>query len=114
MGWKFYHRYEIASDSFALYLRHTDHNGRRSLVKPFELELLTPGSPYAGLPSMGVQPGSWETDTSPLEDVRGFLQAAMDQAWEIGLRPTGHTDNSSELAAVRFHLEDMRTLAKVK
>lgn len=104
----------MATDSFALYLRHEDHNGRRSLVKPFEMELLTPGHPYAGLPSMGVQPGSWEDGASPLEDVRGFLQAALEQAWEIGLRPKGFADNSSELAAVRYHLEDMRTLAKVK
>lgn len=46
-------------------------------------------------------------------DLRAFLQAAMDEAWKIGLRPTGHEDNTSELKAVRYHLEDMRALAKV-
>lgn len=44
-------------------------------------------------------------------DVRSFLQAMSDAAWEIGIKPKqveGHTD---ELKAVRYHLEDMRKLA---
>lgn len=48
-----------------------------------------------------------------LGDVTGFLQACMDEAWRIGLRPTGFADHSNELTAVRYHLEDMRALAKV-
>lgn len=47
-------------------------------------------------------------------DVRNFLQAMSDAAWEIGIKPKqveGHTD---ELKAVRYHLEDMRTLVLKK
>lgn len=48
-----------------------------------------------------------------LGDVTGFLQAAMDEAWRIGLRPAGFADTANELKATRYHLEDMRKIAKV-
>lgn len=47
-------------------------------------------------------------------DVRGFLQAMSDAAWEIGIKPKQIEDNSNELKATKFHLEDMRQLAGVK
>jgi hypothetical protein len=48
-----------------------------------------------------------------LGGVTNFLQAALDCAWNAGMRPTGYKPekNESEIAAVRYHLEDMRTLA---
>lgn len=36
-----------------------------------------------------------------------FLQAAIDHAWGIGLRPTGAT---METAAMQAHLQDLRAL----
>lgn len=39
-----------------------------------------------------------------------FLQAAMNLAWQLGIRPAGATDGRAELAATRAHLEDMRRL----
>lgn len=48
-----------------------------------------------------------------LGDVTGFLQAVMDEAWRLGMRPRGFADHANELTAVRYHLEDMRALAKV-
>jgi hypothetical protein len=47
-------------------------------------------------------------------DVRAFLQAMSDAAWEIGIKPKQIEDNSNELKATKFHLEDMRQLAGVK
>lgn len=44
-------------------------------------------------------------------DVRSFLQACADAAWEIGIRPAQLADHSSELKATKYHLEDMRRLA---
>lgn len=55
---------------------------------------------------------SWEDDG--VGDVTGFLQAAMDAGWEMGLRPAGARDHTNELKAVRYHLEDMRALALPK
>ncbi len=45
---------------------------------------------------------------------REFMQAMMDAAWEMGLRPSGVKDLESTLEATRFHLNDMRLLAKVR
>ncbi len=44
-------------------------------------------------------------------NVRNFLQAMSDAAWEIGIKPKQIEDNSNELKATKYHLEDMRTLA---
>lgn len=46
------------------------------------------------------------------EDVRGFLQAIVDMAWQEGIRPAGLEDNRNELKAVRDHLSDMRDFAR--
>ena len=47
-------------------------------------------------------------------DVRSFLQACADAAWEIGVRPAQMDSESNELKATKYHLEDMRALvAKV-
>ena len=45
-----------------------------------------------------------------------FLQAALDHAWEIGLRPRGFNDTTQQVTAIKDHLADMRALvfAKVK
>lgn len=58
---------------------------------------------------------SWEDGADGVGDVDGFLQAALDEAWRIGLPPSdqAHADHTNELAAVRYHLEDMRALAKL-
>jgi hypothetical protein len=47
-------------------------------------------------------------------ECQDFLRALMDAAWEIGIRPSQFTDHTNELKATRFHLEDMRLLAKVR
>jgi hypothetical protein len=47
------------------------------------------------------------------DDTRSFLQAAMDCAWENGMRPAAYEDSRQELTATKYHLEDMRKLSKV-
>jgi len=49
----------------------------------------------------------------PLYDDGSFLQAMLDAAWEAGFRPKDFKDHTNEFTAVRYHLEDMRKLAKV-
>lgn len=44
-------------------------------------------------------------------NVRDFLQAALDEAWKIGLRPSQYEDQRNELKAVREHLADMRAIS---
>lgn len=55
-----------------------------------------------------------EASQDNVGDVTGFLQAALDVAWAAGMRPKGIAEAASELSAVRYHLEDMRTLALKK
>lgn len=47
-------------------------------------------------------------------DVASFLQAMSDAAWEIGIKPKQVESHTDELKAVRYHLEDMRTLVLKK
>lgn len=48
------------------------------------------------------------------QETREFLQAICNAAWEIGIKPSQIEDQRNELNAVRYHLEDMRTLAKLR
>jgi hypothetical protein len=59
--------------------------------------------------------GEWPTDptisgTYEANDVADFLQAMVDCAYGLGITPTKQKDLEGELAAVRAHLEDMRSL----
>lgn len=39
-----------------------------------------------------------------------LARSLMDELWRAGLRPRGVKDPTSEVAAVKYHLEDMRRL----
>ena len=71
------------------------------------------------LTMVSVPEGSLITDNNGIlgdtyREVDDFLQAIVDAAWGVGIRPTGLDDHTNELKAIRFHLEDMRLLAKVR
>ncbi len=104
-GWELFHRYDVAVDEFQVFIRLVDHSGQKWAVDPFTFTKLPASAPL--LPSVGPPPEQGV-------NVNGFLQAALDVAWEIGLRPQGFADPANELTAVRYHLEDMRTLAKLR
>lgn len=40
-----------------------------------------------------------------------LIQAIVDSAWESGFRPSGFSEIKNETAALRQHLEDMKTIA---
>ena len=50
-------------------------------------------------------------DGTPAPEIRDFLQAMADAAWKLGIKPREAIDAQSELKALRYHLEDMRTIA---
>jgi len=79
--------------------------GRTECITPFVIRALDNAVQTSdGDFAMIAEPG----------EVNAFLQAMLDAAWEQGLRPQGYVEKTDELAAVRYHLEDMRHLAKVK
>lgn len=47
----------------------------------------------------------------PIADGEEFLRAALNAAWEYGLRPDGFMDTREAMVATKAHLADMRTLA---
>jgi hypothetical protein len=108
-GWEIFHRYDITDDSFQLFARLLDHTGQRWAVEPLTLTKQSRSTPAK--PTMSTTRNDREDGMG--DDINGFLQAALEVAWEIGLRPQGYADPSTELSAVRYHLEDMRALAKI-
>lgn len=108
-GWHFFTRYEPWNDGRALFIQGADHTLRRSLVAPLTM---VPMGSFERLAEPTLQETMTEVQDG-VGSVTGFLQAALDAAWEMGLRPKGHADHTNELTAVRYHLEDMRRIAKV-
>lgn len=103
--------------SRSLFIRTYDRqSGKASLVAPFTLTALEYATAVPN-DSPTLRDGGMEMLVDRGGDIHGFLQAAMDAAWKEGLRPEGYTppaDPAPELAALRYHLEDMRTLAKLR
>jgi len=77
----------------------------RSVVQPLQFKVLEPGAIISEAEAYAIS-GGYDED-----NVRDFLQAAADCAWDEGVRPSQSRDMTNEVAAVRYHLEDMRRLA---
>ena len=81
-------------------------DGHTYIAQPIEFELLN---------RHGVRPTSEHKPMLRLDRdlAREFMQAMMNEAWNMGLRPSGVKDLTSTLEATRYHLEDMRQLNKL-
>lgn len=97
--------YSLGIGGQKLAIMQVDHR-ERTFVQPFTLKTFPAHVAVPDNELFCLQDKPWGEET-----VKNFLQAMMDQAWEIGLRPKGLKDQTGELAAVRYHLEDMRRLA---
>ncbi len=103
MTYKVHTRYEAMSDSTEIVVVRRDSLDKRSVMLPPRFDVL-PATAAIN------ESQRWALEDS---DARDFMQAMLGAAWEMGLRPAGFEDHTNELTAVRYHLEDMRTLAKV-
>jgi hypothetical protein len=106
MGFKFFVEHSRAMGSAKLAITFQDGvDGARTFVQPFTMKAFERHHAVPEAEAYAL--------TDPFYDgnVRDFLQAAADAAWEIGIRPSQAKDMTSEVAAVRYHLEDMRKLA---
>lgn len=53
--------------------------------------------------------------TAPTFDIDATAaQVLMDSLWDCGIRPTAAAGSAGQLAAVQYHLEDMRRIALSK
>lgn len=101
MTWKFFIDHQPWAARAAVVIRHETSSGIVSFVKPLTLEAherLTIIEPVKVDALLGL-------------DGKAFMQAALDDAWEYGLRPKGFADHTNEIKAMRDHLGDMRHLA---
>ncbi len=93
----------ILSDNSTLFLLEKGDDGKRFTLRLDRVEC------EAGSPTPREQ-----TTILPSHDMNDLLRLFLNLAWNAGLRPDGFEDHTNELKATRFHLEDMRLLAKVK
>lgn len=82
----------------ALIIQHED--GSRSVSRPLIFDHIDANSAI-NPPTISASGPVSGTD---------FLQAALDHAWEIGMRPVGFLDTTNEIATIKAHLADMRAL----
>ena len=45
------------------------------------------------------------------DEAMQLLQAFLDHAWRLGLRPAGHADRPAQVAALQDHLKDMQEIS---
>ena len=100
--WRVYAKQEPWLDDVSLYIFHDGPQGHLGFVKEMVLERHEDGQ-LAENPSMKL----------PFGEAHEFLQGMANAAWEMGIKPTALEDQRNELKATRYHLEDMRKLAKV-
>jgi hypothetical protein len=82
----------------ALHIGQKAHNGGLAVLRRFEFGHIAEHE-HGGAP---VLAGA---------DAEAFLRAAMNAAWELGLRPDGYLDTRESMTATNAHLQDMRALA---
>jgi hypothetical protein len=104
-GWTIHAGYHVGTDQYDIHIKFGD---RFALPIQFGEPRIYPPPAFIGT----------ETDFDKLRqdgfrvpDGMSFLRAALNAAWEMGLRPDGYEDTRESLEAISSHLEDMRTLA---
>lgn len=95
-------------------LGHTLYLGREDLGRGLEMAVGLEMRSYDNAYSIQDKDFLLQEGVMNQHDVRGFLQAMSDAAWEIGIKPKQIEDSRNELKAVREHLADMRMLAQEK
>ncbi len=103
-GWTIYTREAPMLRDIEVLIEHEDRTGKLGIVtgltvRALDRSVLTPQEAWGALQRPDGSGGG-----------RQFLQAALDAAWQAGLRPSRGVEEIGELKATRSHLEDMRRL----
>jgi hypothetical protein len=99
MTWRFVTEPSFSEGGHRLYIANDRPDGSRDIVTRIELTRRGPDE-YGPILDPIVPP----------REVHDFLRAAMNAAWELGIRPDGFNDTRESMAATKAHLADMRTL----
>ncbi|KKK86802.1 hypothetical protein LCGC14_2759590 [marine sediment metagenome] len=107
MAWKVYIENQPAWHSAKIHMANVRDDGKVDIVQPLVLDTIEQGL-------LASDNGGLLGEGKTYAECQEFLRAIMDATWEIGIRPSKFADHTNELKAVRYHLEDMRLLAKVR
>jgi hypothetical protein len=105
MKYRVHTEYSISTNGQSMAIIQETLGGHRAFLQPLQFKAFAPNIMVPREEAFAI------TDDFGDENVKPFLQAMMNAAWDLGLRPTQAKDQTGELAALRLHLEDMRTLA---
>lgn len=94
-------------DSYQLFAWRETRDGKRHFAHGFRFGDTDPEDTF---PRQAPRPLVVDYRENRQDNVRSFMQAVLDAAWELGLRPAGFKEHETELKATRYHLEDMRRL----
>ncbi len=105
MGWRVHVEKEWLSHSMKIWLARSSMDGSSTdfMITP-TMQSIKEGLVAPAEPTLKLS----------REEGHDFLQACANAAWEQGIQPVQLHDSRKELEAVRFHLDDMRLLAKVR
>lgn len=117
--WRVRLDYDFATDSHGVFVGchsfrdpsecvqgHSNPDDRFWMAEPLRFKQVEPGARGQSLPLFSVT-------RNDKEDNRSLLQAIVDAAYESGIRPSRYNSYESEVGAIRYHLEDMRSLLKL-
>ena len=107
MAWKVYIEDQPAWHSSRIHMANVRDDGKVDIVQPLVLNTIEQGL-------LASDNGGLLGEGKTHAECQEFLRAIMDAAWGIGIKPSMFIDHTNELKAVRYHLEDMRLLSKVR
>lgn len=83
----------------------------RQVVTALEYQEQIPGEVIPDGPWFsGFRAKFGEIEDGGPANVEGFMQAVLDEAWRLGMRPGEFVEHEAELKATDKHLEDMRKI----
>lgn len=106
MTFKVHTRPDFQRDDIELHIIHTSPTGQKGIVTNLTMFAVAPGGALPANPGRIMAP--------EVGDQRQFLQAMLEAAWEVGMRPAGYSDVAGSMRAGEAHLQDMRAIAFAK
>jgi len=107
-GWQFILDYDISADGYRLFVKY---GADFALPMAFTEPMAVGAFPPPREPFIASASRQRRDDNLPDPNGQDFLRAALNAAWELGMRPDGFDDTRESMKATAAHLEDMRAIA---
>jgi len=90
------------------------HTYRSPMAPGLDVYIGRGGSIVTNLQFNELEEGATSEPCMSGKDGEEFLRAALNAAWDLGLRPDGYLDVRESMKATNSHLQDMRAIAFAK